>query len=471
MRKGLALLLAGTMLASTLLTACGGGGSDTGNTPAGDTKAAAADAGTGNTAPENAGAGNTDTDGALAGEITFWHSFTQGARLDVIQATADQFMQDNPNVKINIETFSWGDFYTKWTTGLASGNVPDMSTALPGHVVEMMDADALVPVDGVIDAIGRDKFAAAPLSEGEKDGVCYSLPLYSHAQVMWYRKDLLASAGLEVPKTWDEFAAAAKALTKDGVYGCSFPCGSSDLMATRFLNFYVRSGGGSLLTDDLQADLTSDLALDGIRFWLDIYENCSPKDSVNYAVLDQANLYYQGKTAFDFNSGFQIGGVQTNSPDLVDQIDCAPIPKINANDPDYGIETSNIPLVIWKNSEHPEICEAFIQKLYEKETYIKFLEATPVGMLPSISGIADTPEYQANETVQKFTGAVDVISAAVDKGTAIGFEHGPSVQAGLLTSQGIIEGMFQDIITNGTDVEKAAKAAEDKLNDAFSTIG
>lgn len=458
MRKRVALLLAGIMLASTLLTACGGGGSDTGKASAGGTKAVAADT------------GNTVADGALEGEITFWHSFTQGARLDVIQATAEQFMKDNPNVKINIETFSWGDFYTKWTTGLASGNVPDMSTALPGHVVEMMDADALVSVDGVIDAIGRDKFAAAPLSEGEKDGVCYSLPLYSHAQVMWYRKDLLANAGLEVPKTWDEFAAAAKVLTKDGVYGCSFPCGSSDLMATRFLNFYVRSGGGSLLTDDLQADLTSDLALDGIRFWLDIYENCSPKDSVNYAVLDQANLYYQGKTAFDFNSGFQIGGVQTNSPDLVDQIDCAPIPKIHADDPDYGIETSNIPLVIWKNSKHPEICEAFIQKLYEKDTYIKFLEATPVGMLPSISGIADTPEYQANETVQKFSGAVDVISAAVDKGTAIGFEHGPSVQAGLLTSQGIIEGMFQDIITNGTDVETAAQAAEDQLNDAFSTI-
>ena len=93
-------------------------------------------------------------------------------------------MKDNPDVKINIETFSWGDFYTKWTTGLASGNVPDMSTALPGHVVEMMDADALTPVDGVIDAIGRDKFAKATLSEGAKDGACYSLPLYSHAQVM-----------------------------------------------------------------------------------------------------------------------------------------------------------------------------------------------------------------------------------------------------------------------------------------------
>ena len=465
MRKRLALLLTGTMLAMTVLTACGGKS----NTKTDDMMTTtAADTGM---KEESDAMDTTDmADGGLKGDITFWHSFTQGPRLEVIQATADQFMKDNPDVKITIETFSWGDFYTKWTTGLASGNVPDMSTALPGHVVEMMDADALIPVDDVIDSIGRDKFAAATLSEGAKDGNCYSLPLYSHAQVMWYRKDLLKAAGLEVPKTWDEFAAAAKALTKDGVYGCSFPCGSGDLMGTRFLNFYVRSGGGSLLTDDLKADLTSDLALDGIRFWLDIYENCSPKDSVNYVALDQANLYYQGKTAFDFNSGFQIGGVETNSPDLVDQIDCAPIPKIHADDPDYGIETSNIPMVVWKNSKHPEICKAFIQKLYEKDTYIKFLEATPVGMLPSITGIADSPEYQANETVQKFSNAEKVISEAVGKGTAIGFEHGPSVEAGLLTSQGIIEGMFQDIITNGTDVEKAAQAAQDQLNDIFSAV-
>ena len=189
---------------------------------------------------------------------------------------------NNPKVKIKIETFSWADFYTKWTTGLASGNVPDMSTALPMQVVEMMDAGAIIPIDDLIDDIGRDKFSKLSLLEGEKDGQCYSIPLYSHAQVMWYRKDLLKNAGLEVPKTWDEFAKAAKALTKDGVYGCSFPCGSGDFMATRFLNYYVKSAGDSLLTDDLKANLTSKAAIDGIKFWVDIYKNCSPKDSVNY---------------------------------------------------------------------------------------------------------------------------------------------------------------------------------------------
>ena len=45
-------------------------------------------------------------------------------------------------------------------------------------------------------------------------------------------------------------------------------------------------------------------------------------------------------------------------------------------------------------------------------------------MLPSISGISDTPEYKENGTVQKFSNAVDVITDAMEKGTAIGYEHG-----------------------------------------------
>ena len=40
--------------------------------------------------PSGSGSG-----GELSGEITFWHSFTQGARMAAIQAAADQFMNDN----------------------------------------------------------------------------------------------------------------------------------------------------------------------------------------------------------------------------------------------------------------------------------------------------------------------------------------------------------------------------------------
>ena len=49
-------------------------------------------------------------------------------------------------------------------------------------------------------------------------------------------------------------------------------------------------------------------------------------------------------------------------------------------------------------------------------------------------------------------------------------EFGPRPEAGLVTSQGIIESMFQDIIINGTPVEEAAAAAEAELNDVFETV-
>lgn len=409
----------------------------------------------------------------LEGEITFWHSFSQGPRMENIQKAADAFTAANPGVKITIETFSWADFYTKWTTGLASGNVPDMSTALPNHVVEMIDAEAIIPLDDLIDKLGRERFYEAPLTEMTVDGACYAVPLYSHAQVMWYRKDLLEKYDLEVPTTWDELYDAATRITEGeggAVCGCSVPMGTSDMMATRYLNFYVRSAGERLLNDDNSANLTSQAAIDGINYWIKMYKKNSPSDSINYAVLDQATMYYVGTNAFDFNSGFQIGGVETNAPQLLDEISCAPMPTLNKGDEQVGLETSNIPMVVWENSKHPEICKAFIEFLYQPEYYVPFLQSVPVGMLPALKEIATDETFLSDPMIQKFQKEMEIIAKAVGEGTAIGMENGPCAQAGLIVSQHVIEEMFQDIILNGTDVLEAAKAAEEKLNDIFSTL-
>lgn len=132
---------------------------------------------------------NTEESKDLEGEITFWHSFTQGPRMEKIQAAADAFMAEHPKVKITIETFSWADFYTKWTTGLASGNVPDISSTVASQLVEMIDAEAVRPVDNLIDEIGRDRFMGNALTEmTAEDGNCYGVPLYLNTEAMWYRR-------------------------------------------------------------------------------------------------------------------------------------------------------------------------------------------------------------------------------------------------------------------------------------------
>jgi multiple sugar transport system substrate-binding protein len=419
-----------------------------------------------------AGGSTSDAgEGEIGGEITFWHSFTQGPRAEYMERMATAFEAEHPGTTIKIETFSWGEFQTKWSTGLAGGQVPDLSTALPNQVVGMLNVDALAPLDGVIDDIGRDRFSPAALQEGTKDGVNYSVPLYSHAQVLWYRKDLLEAAGLEVPQTWDELAAAAATLTSGDVYGLSVPMGTNDLMATRFLNFYLQSAGESLLNEDGTANLTSDAALDGIQYWVDMYDTTSPEGSVNYNVLDQATLFYQGKTAFDFNSGFQISGVAGTSPDLEDDIVAAPLPRLNADDPIYGGETSNIAAVVWERSKNKATAEAFLEFLLQDDDYIEFLHSVPGGMLPVLTGISEEPAYLDNEVLQRHAASVDVIEEEVPLGTAIGMEDGPLPQSSVLTGQGVIERMFQNIVLNGQSPEEAAQAAEDELNKLFVNAG
>lgn len=461
-RKILCLVLAAIMCLS-LFAGCGGE----------ETQAEATNApATAGSAGEQTPATEAGTDD-LEGEITFWHSFTQGVRMEAVQAAAEEFMELHPGVKINIETMSWADFKTRWNAGITTGDLPDMSTTCgTAEVAELVNAGIIQSMDATIDAIGRDRFSETVLNELSYDGATYGLPYYSHAQVMWYRQDLLDAANLEVPTTWDELYDAAVALTdpENGQYGCAVSLTTSDFLATRYLNFYVRSGGGSLLNDDLTANLTSDLAIEGIEYWVKMYQNCSPAETINYGINDHAALYYQGITAFDFNSGFQIGGVSTNREDLVDYISCANLPTLNESDDYYSAEASHIPLVIYKDSENADICEAFITFLFQEDNYLEFLSAVPVGMLPSISGIADTEEYQSNETRQKYAEEEDVIEKAMQNGTAIGFEHGLSTQAGLLTSNGIIEAMFQDIIVNGTDVKTAAQDAENQLNELFEMM-
>ncbi|WP_235934532.1 ABC transporter substrate-binding protein [Paramicrobacterium chengjingii] len=417
------------------------------------------------------GADLKGSEGTMSGDVVFWSSFTQGPRAEYMEEMAKKFEKDHPGVNIKIETFSWNEFNTKWTTGLSTGAVPDASTALPNQVVQMINVDALAPVDDVIDDIGRDRFYESALSEGAAGGKNYSVPIYTHAQVMWYRKDLLAQAGIEVPTTWDELRSAAEKLSTDGVYGLSVPFGSNDVLATRYLNFYMQSAGENLIDDSGRANLTSKAAIDGISYWTDLYKDVSPKGSSNYNVLDQATLFYQGKTAIDFNSGFHISGVEGASPDLVDDIAAAPLPRMHESDPVYGGETSNTPIVVWKASSKRAAAKEFVKTLYNDDDYIRFLHSVPGGMLPALKDIESNEAYLDDEVLEEFSSSVDVIADAVPLGSAMGMENGPQVQAGLLTNQAVIEDMFQDIALNGVPVKEAAQQAEDKLNRLFETAG
>ena len=122
---------------------------------------------------------------------------------------------------------------------------------------------------------------------------------------------------------------------------------------------------------------------------------------------------------------------------------------------------------MYASAENKEATEAFLEFLYQDENYLAFIDSVPVGMIPAIKDIANTEAFQSNETRKQFAQEETVIENAVLSGNAPGFEHGANLQAGILTSSGVIEEMFRTIVIDDVAVEIAAKQAEDELNARF----
>ena len=71
----------------------------------------------------------------------------------------------------------------------------------------------------------------------------YLIPgLYTGPIIMYYRKDLLAKAGVAVPSTWEEYLAAAQKLNVDGIAGNTMVAKSGDV-SMFLVDWYSRFKG------------------------------------------------------------------------------------------------------------------------------------------------------------------------------------------------------------------------------------
>ncbi len=148
---------------------------------------------------------------APSGELVIlnWLTGSDGKMWEEMEAA---FSQAYPDVKIrNFEVTAQGDARGGIRTALLGGEVVDIIiNTWPAFRAELNDAGVLRPVDDVWDSYGWD----AKLSEswrqlgsinGETYGVTFT---YGDRSGIWYKTGHLEKAGIETPKSWDEFLAS-----------------------------------------------------------------------------------------------------------------------------------------------------------------------------------------------------------------------------------------------------------------------
>jgi multiple sugar transport system substrate-binding protein len=189
MTVGVALVLAGGLLAG-----CGGSGQASG--------------------------GSKSAGGAVTLAWSMWASGTDDR--NAWQKVADEVTQENPKIKVTLETSPFDDYFTKLGTRLAGGSAPCIvsmqSLRTPGYTSGMLPLNDLITKNS-LDVGAFDKSIMAGLASGGKQ---YALPYDFGSLVVTYNKDMFKAAKVPYPKpgwTMAQFESAAKALTRGGKYG------------------------------------------------------------------------------------------------------------------------------------------------------------------------------------------------------------------------------------------------------------
>ena len=150
-----------------------------------------------------------------------------GAIQEPLQRRAPEF-EKLTGAKINVIAVPFSDLYQKVLTDWASGtNSVDAAVFAPQWMVDYIAGGFLEDLSGRVakDAkIKQDDVGAFFRDFSEKyDGKIYMLTFDGDFHMMYYRKDVLAAAGLKPPTTWDEYLAVAKAVNGKDMNGDGQP--------------------------------------------------------------------------------------------------------------------------------------------------------------------------------------------------------------------------------------------------------
>ena len=225
------------------------------------------------------GAVRTSAQAEASFRFAFWGD---PAEREAYEAVIAGFEAQHPEIDVVADyTPGQSDFYRKVSTDFAGGDPPDLFLINYRQFGQYAAAGALEPVQAYLDAsteISAADYAPISMDAFKFKGVeQMCMPQNVSSLVVYYNQDMFDAAGVPRPEagwTWDEFVAAAQALTVDtdgdgaiDQYGVAV-----EPVIYRMVSF-VWSAGGEVVDDiDNPTTLTLDTpeALDGIEKFISL---------------------------------------------------------------------------------------------------------------------------------------------------------------------------------------------------------
>ncbi|WP_439379923.1 ABC transporter substrate-binding protein [Amycolatopsis lexingtonensis] len=201
-------------------------------------------------------------------------------------------------IKIERQKVPTNQMLPKVLQGASSKTLPDLLFTDNPTLQQVAATGALTPLADY--GITTDGYYESIVKAGTYQDKVYGVAPGVNGLALIYNKDLLAAAGVQPPKTWDELKAAAAKLTKDGKYGLAFSAIPSEEGTWQFLPFFW-SNGAEL------SQLDSAPSVKALQFVTDLVNSGSASKSVvTWNQNDVADQFVAGNAAMMVNGSWNL---------------------------------------------------------------------------------------------------------------------------------------------------------------------
>lgn len=442
--KMLSRILSTALASAVLLAGCGQGQQSS----------------TSNGADTGAGSSGGTTSGSSGEAITLKllsPTVVEKPEGEVEKYYADEYMKQNPHVKIEFIGVPMNEVYAKLTTMATGGEVPDIFINSPefyGKAYEMGLAENLTPILGDEYIKG---FYPATLNEATIDGQLQFVPWFTIPTGLLFRKDWFEQEGITPPKTWDEFLEAAKKMTKDtdgdgkvDRWGFAMVGTKNGSGGSRFVPIMHTFGASELVQNDKgewETQYDSPEAIEAFKFFGELVtkHDVVPPGPLQTGYAEAVSLMASEKTAMMVTGPHTIGAILKQNPDLKGKIAGIPLP--HAPGKEHAAVLGMLGFSVSANSKHKEEAVKYLKFMLSKENQLKWNEVT--GRIPARIEAGDDPQVK-NPELEGFIQALDY---------AFPLPNVPYYAKVQLTSAEA----YQAVITKAASPEEAAKKAAETV--------
>jgi multiple sugar transport system substrate-binding protein len=382
-------MLAATAAAAVALSACQAG------TPAAPSGAAGT--------PASAAPVSAQPTTGEAVTLRFLAGFTGGDR-PAYEAIVASFNESHPDIQVEMEIQPWDTIVQELPAGIATGSGPDLVTPhfSEGSIFEYAKTGAILPLDDAYGSgegkIDRDAIPQAAIDAFTYEGKLYAAPANFATLLLYHNLELLEAEGLSgPPETMEELRDYAVKLTKKDANGDVSQYGLvlADHATIPMWPILIWAEGGEIVGDDGCSALADPKTVAAVETWADLVvnENISP---VGLTGADADNLFAAGEAAMEMNGPWATGAY---TPAGIDY-DVAPIPTGEGGEVTLA---STVPIVVTKNTEHPEAAFEFLAYWTSQEAQRAL--ALGSGFPPARTDMAEDEQLAAHDWVPKFAAA------------------------------------------------------------------